>query len=234
MARRARYIILCACTQAMCQCMVFHIFILQDSTAEPPKKKRKVTDTHLDGDEEFRIDTEYEDNLEQLTTEWSKDKPSKKAVKTLMASSYEGRRMWIKHTRPVLQEILGKFPPLKRIIHVRIILLQSLIVTYFAAQIKREFNWIVKDELPETNPSGMYDRFSKRFNEMAEGVHNLALLESKTSGVLLTLLEKQEAEINSFEGSLSIVIIIECTCTLIFITRFLCYHTYDTVLACLE
>ena len=43
---------------------------------------------------------------------------------------------------------------------------------------------------------------------MAEGVHDLALLESKTSGVLLTLLEKQEAEINSFEGSLSIVIIL--------------------------
>ncbi len=35
---------------------------------------------------------------------------------------------------------------------------------------------------------------------MAEGVHDLALLESKTSGVLLTLLEKQEAEINSFDN----------------------------------
>ncbi len=143
--------------------------------------------------------------MEQLITELTKEKPSKTAVKTLMASSYEGRRMWIKHTRPVLPEILEKFPPLKRIIHVSNPCKHNF---DFAAQIKREFNRIVQDELPETNPSGMYDRFSKKFNEMAEGVHDLALLESKTSGVLLTLLEKQEAEINSFEGSLSIVIIL--------------------------
>ncbi len=35
-----------------------------------------------------------------------------------------------------------------------------ILVTYFAAQIKWEFNWIIKDELPK---SGMYDRFSKTF-----------------------------------------------------------------------
>lgn len=93
MARTIRYIIiLCACIEAIITNVVFH------RIPQSPKKKKKTISTHPDGDEEFRIDTEYEENLEQLDN----GKADQKSGESIIVC---GLNIHVRH----LLEYLGKW-----------------------------------------------------------------------------------------------------------------------------
>ncbi len=66
-------------------------------------KKRKTICTHPDGDEEFRIDTEYEEHLEQLDIKW-KSRPKKWGKHHRMREDGSGLNIHVRH----LLEHLGK------------------------------------------------------------------------------------------------------------------------------
>ncbi len=57
---------------------------------------------------------EYEENLSSFQAELTKDHPNRKQLKTLMKSTFSGRRSWIRSDRPSLSEVLDVFPTLKK------------------------------------------------------------------------------------------------------------------------
>ncbi len=68
------------------------------------KRKRTTTSTSDD----------YEESLGNFQAELAKDIPNRKQLKTLMKSTFSGRRSWIRSDRPSLSEVLDVFPTLKK------------------------------------------------------------------------------------------------------------------------
>ena len=63
----------------------------------------------------------YEENVEQLTNELSKDHTQTGKVKRLIKKTFMGRRQWIKTDRPSVSDVLGTFPLLKKSLGVSIV-----------------------------------------------------------------------------------------------------------------
>ena len=55
----------------------------------------------------------YTQDVEALALEMQKEKPKRKTLRTLMASTFAGRRQWLTTDRPVVRDIIAKFPLLK-------------------------------------------------------------------------------------------------------------------------
>jgi hypothetical protein len=77
------------------------------------KKSRTCDDDHT-GDSDDVNGQLDEDEVQKLQTEFSKGKPSRKAVKKIMTKTFKVRREWICHHVPRVGEVLEKFPPLKQ------------------------------------------------------------------------------------------------------------------------
>ena len=56
----------------------------------------------------------YEQKISELHEEVGKSKPSKGKVSSLMKETFTKRRQWIIQDLPSVEEVLQKFPPLKR------------------------------------------------------------------------------------------------------------------------
>ena len=55
----------------------------------------------------------YEQNLADLTSEYSKPNPSTAKIKKFMKSTFTGRRSWILNDTPTVSEVINVFPSLK-------------------------------------------------------------------------------------------------------------------------
>ena len=60
----------------------------------------------------------YEEHIEELHEEVTKDKPNRQQVKRLMWATYTGRRRWVENDLPRVAVVLEKFPPLREPKHV--------------------------------------------------------------------------------------------------------------------
>ena len=56
----------------------------------------------------------YEQNISELHEEVGKDKPSKRKISSLIEQTFTKRRQWITQDLPSVEEVLQKFPPLKK------------------------------------------------------------------------------------------------------------------------
>lgn len=87
--------------------------VLTSSRAEaegPPSKRRKST---ASGEENHEYDEdEYEKAILDLTEEWKKGRRSRSqaVVKELMDKTRPHRRRWIEQDRPMVSDVLSKFP----------------------------------------------------------------------------------------------------------------------------
>lgn len=61
---------------------------------------------------------DYESNVQCLTDELAKDKPSRKTIRKLMKETFAGRRHWVLADVPAVAEIIKVFPPIKRVKYV--------------------------------------------------------------------------------------------------------------------
>ena len=87
----------------------------------PPSKRRKVTP---DEDESMEYDEdEYEAALSDLADEWSKGRRSRShaVVKELMDKTAPQRRKWIEQDRPMVSDVLSKYPCFGHSRHVSVI-----------------------------------------------------------------------------------------------------------------
>ena len=76
----------------------------------PPSKRRKTTP---DEDESVEYDKdEYEAALSDLAEEWSKGRRSRSqaVIKELMDKTAPQRRKWIEQDRPMVSDVLSKYP----------------------------------------------------------------------------------------------------------------------------
>ena len=78
-----------------------------------PKRPRSVHQPMTPEDNEV-----YEEHIEELHEEVTKDKPNRKQVKRLMRATYTGRRRWVENDLPRVAVVLEKFPPLREPKHV--------------------------------------------------------------------------------------------------------------------
>ena len=76
-----------------------------------PKKSKRPTCT-------FEVTEEEEETCEgkvlELHEESEKTKPSKRKVALLMKDTFTKRREWISKDQPTVEEVITKFPPLKK------------------------------------------------------------------------------------------------------------------------
>ena len=85
-------------------CLFGHLLI----GLEPPLKRLK---TALDNTQSLEGD-EYEKAVEDLKAEWEKGKRKRSfaIIKDLMTKTENGRRTWIMKERPLITDILAKYP----------------------------------------------------------------------------------------------------------------------------
>ncbi len=57
---------------------------------------------------------DYATNMQLLSAEHAKEKPSRKAVKRLTKKTFHGRRLWILQDSPAVQDVLDVFPSLRK------------------------------------------------------------------------------------------------------------------------
>ena len=84
------------------------------ATKPPPPKRPRGGEVTITTDEV----ASHEECVLQLQEECKQTKPSKKKLKRLMKSTYNGRRAWVIKDAPPVTEILEIFPPLKKPKHV--------------------------------------------------------------------------------------------------------------------
>ena len=79
--------------------------------AEGPPSKRRKTTTSDEEHHEYDED-EYEKAILDLTDEWKKGRRSRSqaVVKELMDKTGPNRRRWIEQDRPMVADVLSKFP----------------------------------------------------------------------------------------------------------------------------
>jgi DNA primase catalytic subunit len=92
---------------------------------EPPSKRQKTT---AQDDSENLDDEEYEQVVTQLQLEWKKGRKgrSQTLIKQLMEKTSITRRQWITDEKPLVADVLSKFPMLKQSRMVRVINYRSL------------------------------------------------------------------------------------------------------------
>ena len=78
-----------------------------ESMSEPPSKRMRMSVEEDDMDDE-----EYEEVVSELAAEWRKDKRvrSMATVKNLFDQTSKRRRNWITSEKPLLSDILDKYP----------------------------------------------------------------------------------------------------------------------------
>lgn len=81
------------------------------SKSKPPSSKR----FKLDQSSQTITDEEFDESLESLRVEFTKSKKSRNQaeIKRLMDLTFDRRRLWITQERPLVNDIVKKFPPLK-------------------------------------------------------------------------------------------------------------------------
>lgn len=77
------------------------------SITGPPSKKQK----HISTDNDHK-DVDYNAAVADLQAEWKKGKKNRSlpAIKELMIKTEKGRRSWISNERPMICDVLLKFP----------------------------------------------------------------------------------------------------------------------------
>lgn len=85
--------------------------IPKSTTLKPPSSKRYK----LDQTTTTITDQEFDKALESLKAEFMKGKKSRNQaeIKHLMDLTFDRRRLWITQERPLVNDIVKKFPPLK-------------------------------------------------------------------------------------------------------------------------
>ena len=80
---------------------------------EPPSKRQKIT---VQDDGENLDDEEYEKVITELQLEWKKGRKgrSQTLIKQLMEKTTSTRCQWITDEKPLVADILSKFPMLKQ------------------------------------------------------------------------------------------------------------------------
>lgn len=78
----------------------------------PPSKRHK---TPADFEDDELSEEEYKQAIEDLKTEWKKGRSgrSQTKLKKLMDQTHKARRQWIMNEKPMVHDIVKKFPPLK-------------------------------------------------------------------------------------------------------------------------
>ena len=77
---------------------------------EPPSKRMR---SHDDSDGPELNDDEYEKTIKKLQTEYKKGRKGGKnqaLLKQLIEKTRRGRRRWIENERPLVSEVVGRFP----------------------------------------------------------------------------------------------------------------------------
>ena len=88
---------------------------VQDTVDGPPSKRRKTQQDQEDALVECDED-EYEEAVAMLKDEWKKGRKSRSqaTIKELMDKTAQLRRRWIEAQRPLVSDVLGKFPCLSQ------------------------------------------------------------------------------------------------------------------------
>lgn len=75
------------------------------------RKRRRAPDS----DDELPPSEEYEERVAELRAEWKKGRKNRNqsSIKSLMESTRDTRHKWIVHARPLVSDVLHKFPSLK-------------------------------------------------------------------------------------------------------------------------
>ena len=83
-----------------------------DKTNEPPSKRRKTLENNGDDDNEQYDEDEYEEAVSKIQEEWKKGPKtrSRSVLKSLMDRTRSVRRKWIEQDRPMMSDILERFP----------------------------------------------------------------------------------------------------------------------------
>jgi len=116
----------------------------QCATSKPPSAKR----FKLDQSTTNITDEEFDKSLESLKAEFMKNKKSRNQaeIKNLMDLTFDRRRVWITQERPLVNDIVKKFPPLKSSKSVRFVLAMLYYSTYYVLQMHREFRKLMNIE----------------------------------------------------------------------------------------
>ena len=80
-------------------------------TGDCPSKRLKLSD-----DQSTDLETEeYDDAVSKMATEWKKGKRNRSlsTIKELMMKTGTTRRNWITHEKPLIAEVMAKFPCFK-------------------------------------------------------------------------------------------------------------------------
>ena len=95
----------------------FLFFYSVGSSRESNKKKanhRKQRAGSSVGDSATN-NVEYQSNIQSLSDELEKEKPSRKTVRKLMKDTFTGRRGWLLADSPPVTEVVEVFPPIKQV-----------------------------------------------------------------------------------------------------------------------
>ena len=83
--------------------------LAESGVARQPKKAKRPTFEVTEEEEET-----YEGKVLELQEEMKKSKPIKSKVASLMKDTFSKRRQWISQDLPSVEEVITKFPPLKK------------------------------------------------------------------------------------------------------------------------
>ena len=106
----------------------------------------------------------YEEDIKRLGDEWQKPKPSFKNIKEIMRTCFEGkinlilcnliaifkfspgRREWILNGSPSVEDIVDKFPPLKKLKYVCTLINHFLsVIMYFSNAVRKRIGHDYKE-----------------------------------------------------------------------------------------
>lgn len=93
----------------------------KDTSLQPPSKRQKTCTN------EQVTEDEYEAAVKDLQDEWKKGRKGRNQgkIKELMETTLHNRRCWIIEERPLVSQVISKFPALKQSRMVRLSLVHS-------------------------------------------------------------------------------------------------------------
>ena len=88
-------------------------------TFAPPAKRRKVQSKCFDGQEnvahQLLDEATFLRHTDQIKQQWLRGTRNRSALASLMQETSANRRKWIVEERPVIASVTEKFPPLKQL-----------------------------------------------------------------------------------------------------------------------